>query len=411
MHTAPHRPQPSDTEMDVTPTVLSPLAPPLSGALGSTAPAGAEANQSPAVPRIHVDARGWAITMLAAIAFVFALNFAQKFFIPLTFAIFIAYTLSPLVAALQRLKIPRLIGTSLLMISIVCGIGMHVGSLKTEFDSILVQLPAATRKLSTEVTRMQYGQASLMQKMQAAATELEKATSQATGAKPDLKKPVVSDQPVFKLREWLLLGSMGVMDFLGQAVMVLFLVFFLLLSDDTFKRKLVKLTGPSLTKKKITVQILSDINTSIQHYMFMLLVTNALLGLLIWAAFQTIGLENAGAWALTSALLHIIPYFGSLLIAAAAGVVAFMQFGSISMALLVAGVSLGIATVVGTFVTTWMTGRIAKMNAAAVFISLLFWGWLWGIWGLLLGIPIIVIVKVVSEHIEGLEAVSELLGE
>ncbi|WP_394778525.1 AI-2E family transporter, partial [Undibacterium sp.] len=220
-----------------------------------------------------------------------------------------------------------------------------------------------------------------------------------------------SDPPVIPLREWLLLGSVSVAEFLGQALMVLFLVFFLLLSDDTFKRKLVKLTGPSLSKKKITVQILSDINTSIQHYMFMLLVTNALLGLLTWAAFQVIGLENAGAWAFSSALLHVIPYFGSLLIAAATGIVAFMQFGSVSMALLVAGTALGIATLVGTFVTTWMTGRIAKMNAAAVFIVLLFWGWLWGVWGLLLGIPIIVIVKVVSEHIEGLEAVSELLGD
>ncbi|GGC76193.1 AI-2E family transporter [Undibacterium terreum] len=413
MHTAPQIPLSSDSK-DEAPAASStssiaakelPASP-----LDMPFPNNADAGPGP-IQRIHVEARGWAITLLAIIAFIFALSFAQKFLIPLTFAIFIAYTLSPLVAALQRIKIPRLIGTSLLMLSIIGGIGMHVGSLKEEFDSILVQLPAATRKLSTEMNKIQVGQATLMQKVQAAATELEKATSQATGAKPDFRKPVASEPPAFKLREWLLAGSMGLVDLLGQTLMVLFLVFFLLLADDTFKRKLVKLTGPSLSQKKITVQILSDINTSIQHYMFMLLVTNVLLGLLTWAAFQIIGLENAGAWALTSALLHVIPYFGSLLIAGATGVVAFMQFGSVSMALLVAGVCLGIATLVGTFVTTWMTGRIARMNAAAVFISLLFWGWLWGIWGLLLGIPIIVIVKVVSEHIEGLEAVSELLGD
>lgn len=81
------------------------------------------------------------------------------------------------------------------------------------------------------------------------------------------------------------------------------------------------------------------------------------------------------------------------------------------MALLVSGASLAIATVVGTFVVTWMTGKIAKMNAAAVFISLLFWGWLWGVWGMLLSIPIIVIVKVVSERVDQLGPVAELLGE
>jgi predicted PurR-regulated permease PerM len=76
--------------------------------------------------------------------------------------------------------------------------------------------------------------------------------------------------------------------------MVAFLVFFLLLGGDTFKRKLVRLTGPSLAKRKITVQLLDDINDSIQKYMFMLLATNVLVALLSWVAFSWIGLENAG---------------------------------------------------------------------------------------------------------------------
>jgi predicted PurR-regulated permease PerM len=210
---------------------------------------------------------------------------------------------------------------------------------------------------------------------------------------------------------FLWVGSMGALGFMGEAIMVLFLVFFLLLSGDNFKRKLVRITGPSLSNKKITVHILDDINHSIQKYMFMLLMTNVLVGLLAWIAFRWIGLENAGAWAVAAGLFHIIPYLGPGLTAAAAGMAAFMQFDSFSMALLVCGTSLAIATVVGTFVVTWMTGKIAKMNAAAVFISLLFWGWLWGVWGMLLSIPIIVIVKVVSERVEQLEPLAELLGE
>jgi predicted PurR-regulated permease PerM len=199
--------------------------------------------------------------------------------------------------------------------------------------------------------------------------------------------------------------------FVSQAAMVIFLVFFLLLAGDTFKRKLVKLTGPSLSRKKIAVHILEDINSSIQSYMFMLLVTNALLALLTWLALQAIGLENAGAWAIVAGLLHIMPYFGPLLVTSATGIVAFLQFESLQMVLLVAGASLGIATLVGTFVTTWMTGKIARMNPAAVFVGLLFWGWLWGVWGLLLGVPVIVIIKVVAERIEGMEIVAELLGD
>jgi predicted PurR-regulated permease PerM len=189
------------------------------------------------------------------------------------------------------------------------------------------------------------------------------------------------------------------------------LVFFLLISGDTFKRKLVNLAGPSLSSKKITLQILGDINTSIQRYLFMLLVTNSLLALLMWGAFRMIGLQNAGAWAVTAGLLHIVPYFGPLLTTIATGLTAFLQFGSLSMVLLVCAVSLSIATLVGMLITTWMTGKIARMNPAAVFIGLLFWGWLWNAWGFLLGIPIIVIAKVISEHVEELRPVAELLGE
>jgi predicted PurR-regulated permease PerM len=132
---------------------------------------------------------------------------------------------------------------------------------------------------------------------------------------------------------------------------------------------------------------------------------------LMWIAMRLIGLENAGAWAIVAGLLHIMPYFGPLLITGATGMAAFMQFESVQMVLLVTGASLAIATLVGTVVTTWMTGKIAKMNPAAVFVSLLFWGWLWGVWGLLLGVPVIVILKVVAERVEGMEVIAVLLGE
>jgi len=197
----------------------------------------------------------------------------------------------------------------------------------------------------------------------------------------------------------------------AQAATVVLLVFFLLLGGDTFKRKLVQLTGPSLSKRKITVNILDDINRSIQKYMLMLLTTNLLVALLSWAAFGWIGLDNPAAWAAVAGLLHIVPYLGPVVTAVATGIAAFLQFESLTVALLVAGASLAIATLVGTFVTTWMVGRIAHMNSAAVFISLLFWGWLWGVWGMLLSIPIIVIVKVVSQHVEQLHPMAELLGD
>ena len=396
--------QPSDT-------------PPEPVAAASTEPAGPPPGASAEHPDaslrlpLHVNARGLALGIIATVSFIYALQWAQKFLIPVIFGIFIAYTLNPVVAWLEKLRLPRAIGATAVTALILFGSIVVVERVQGEFESIVEELPAATHKLSRLIAANTGGKNSTFQKMQAVANEIEQVAAGAEARRNNRRAAAASEGPNFKIMDWVWAGSLGLVGFVSQATMVIFLVFFLLLSGDTFKRKLVKLTGPSLSRKKVTVHILEDINTSIQNYMFMLLVTNGLLALLMWIALRIIGLENAGAWAIVAGLLHIMPYFGPLLITIATGLVAFLQFESLEMVLLVTGTSMAIATLVGTFVTTWMTGRIARMNPTAVFISLLFWGWLWGVWGLLLGVPIIVIVKVVAERVQGMEVVAELLGE
>ncbi|MDQ9170578.1 AI-2E family transporter [Oxalobacteraceae bacterium R-40] len=356
--------------------------------------------------RTVAKARGIALTVLMVLAILFSLQWAQKFLIPLVLGIFIAYTLNPVVGWLERIHVPRVLGTALIMIAI-CGGAIAAGNtLYKEFNAILAGMPEAAKKISRAVTRAQNGP-NPVEQMEKAAQEIEKAA----GVGQPTKKSAQPPAPAIKVREWLIEGSMNALSLVTQLTMVLFLVFFLLLAGDTFKRKLVRITGPKISDKKTAVQIMDEIHDSVQSYMFMLLVTNVLLAAMMWVALRWIGLENAGAWAAAAGLLHIIPYFGPILITITSGISAFLQFESIPMALLVAGCSLGIATFVGTFVTTWMTGKLVKMNPTAVFVGLLFWGWLWGMWGMLLGIPIIVIVKVVSEHVESMNPIAELLGE
>jgi len=399
--------------------LADPIQQPADDPLDSTADAGAappilgEPGSGLRFP-IHVNARGVALGTIATIAFVFALQWAQDFLVPLLLGIFLAYTLNPLVMWLERIKVPRPIGATLVTVAMLCAMAGIANRVQGEFFNIVDELPHITQKVTKFLRNTSDGTPSTIAQVQAAAAQIEQAAS--VGA--DDKRSVPRKLPAqaaggssFKIMDWVLAGSMSLLGFITQATMVVFLVFFLLLAGDTFKRKLVKLTGPSLSRKRVTVQILDDINTSIQNYMFMLLVTNALLALLMWVALRAIGLENAGAWAIVAGLLHIMPYFGPLLITVATGAAAFMQFESLRMVLLVTGASLGIATLVGTVIATWMTGRIAKMNPAAVFVSLLFWGWLWGIWGLLLGVPVVVMVKVVAERVEGMEVLAELLGE
>ena len=394
--------------------------------------------------RVPVAARGVGIVILATVGLVWLLSWAQIFFVSLLLGILIAYTLNPLVNGLQWIKLPRLVATTVVMLGVLCALVFGAYSLRGQVQNVINQLPAASSKISAKLASLRYSQRRTMQKVQSAARVFESVTKPAAvtvtppppppppkpdadaeassdaDAKPDAAPAAAPLQPVQvvveqpatnKLGGYLWAGSVGVMGFLAQATMVIFLVFFLLLNGDTFKRKLVRIAGPSLSNKKITVSILDDINRSIQRYMLMLLTTNVMVGLLSWLAFRLIGLDNAGAWAVLAGVLHVIPYLGPAVTAGVTGMAGFIQFDSLSTAALVASASLVVATLIGTFVTAWMTGRIARMNTAGVFISLLFWGWLWGLWGMLLSIPIIVIIKVISQQVEQLHPVAELLGE
>ncbi|HXC10257.1 MAG TPA: AI-2E family transporter [Steroidobacteraceae bacterium] len=376
----------------------------------------AVADESLTLPasRPAVEARGLALGVLASLAFILALWWARAFAIPLLLGVVLSYTLYPLVAWLEAIRVPRVVGTVIVMAGVLGGLAFGVYSLRGQMQTIIGQLPEAATKLSAGLAAMRVGPIGNMQIMQNAAAQMEKAATQA-GSGPAAPRQaathVIVDQPTFKLSTFLWRSSMDTIEALGQAAMVIFLVFFLLVGGDRFKRNLVRVTGPSLSRKKITLHILNDINHSIQKYLLMLLTTNLLVALLTWAVFRWLGLENAGAWAAAAGMLHIVPYLGPAVVALATAAAAYIQFDSPAMALLVAGASLAIATVIGTFVTTWMTGRIANMNSAAVFISLMFWGWLWGIWGMLLSVPILVIVKVVSQHVEQLHPMAELLGD
>ena len=214
-----------------------------------------------------------------------------------------------------------------------------------------------------------------------------------------------------KVSDYLWWSSAGILAFAGQAVSVLFLVYFMLMSGDLFKRKLVQVTGPTLTKKKMTVQILDEISEQIERFLFVQAFTSILVGLASWIAFRWIGLEQAGIWAILAGVFNSIPYFGPVVVTGGIAVIAFLQFGTIGMAAFVAAIALAITSLEGFLLTPWLTSRASSMNAVAIFVGLLFWSWIWGVWGTLLAVPMLMVLKAVCDRIEDLRPVGELLGD
>jgi predicted PurR-regulated permease PerM len=173
----------------------------------------------------------------------------------------------------------------------------------------------------------------------------------------------------------------------------------------------VKIAGPSLTKKKVTLEILREIDRQIEAFLMVQLFTSTVVAIVTWMAFRALGVEQAGLLGLFAGLFNSIPYFGPVIVTGGTAIVAFLQFGSINMALLVSGISLVITSLEGFLLTPWLSSRAARMNAVAIFVGLLFWGWVWDVWGMLLAVPMLMVTKAVCDHVEDLKNVGELLGE
>ena len=124
-----------------------------------------------------------------------------------------------------------------------------------------------------------------------------------------------------------------------------------------------------------------------------------------------LGVQQAVFWGIAAGVLNSVPYFGPVIVTVALGTVAFAQFGTASMALTVSGSALLITTLEGWLLTPSLMGRAAQMNQVAVFVGLIFWSWIWGVWGILLAVPMMMLVKSVCDHVDDLKPIGDFLGE
>ena len=372
---------------------------------------GAEPVLSPAALPFH----NGPLLVLAALASIYTLRWASSVCIPVLVGMLCSYGLSPIVDWLQHRGLARGLSAALLVIAIVLGVAMGAYSLSEQASKLVELLPRAAQKLN-ELVRTHHLDShgdNTLATVQRAAAGLEQAAAESTH--PTLVsrgvQRVMLERPRFDIKDYFWSGTLGLLQTLGQVCMVTLITFFLLASGDRFRRKVVKLAGPGLHNRRITLEALNQIHDQIQRYMLVQLLTSVLVGLATWLCFMAIGLENAAAWGVAAGLLDLVPYVGSVLIACTSALVGLLQFGTLQMALLVSGTSLLIHSFESLLLTPWLTSRSSNMNPVAIFVGVLAWGWLWGMWGLLLGVPVLVVIKAVCDRTEGLKPLGELLGE
>ena len=366
---------------------------------------------APLMLHMPVDVRNLSLALLALFASVALLHWASAVFIPIMLSLLLTTALRPAVEMLRRWYVPRWLGAGVLLVAIVSGLASAAWSLSDGAAQLVDSLPVAAKKVRDNLRARTSG-ASPLDNVQKAATQIEQVateSSTATPARRGVQRVVVERQP-FNIRDYLWSGTVGLMSALGQLTVVVFLTFFALASGNLLRDKLLRIAGTSLERRKVTIHVLQDITGQIQRYLLVQVFTSLLVGVATGLAYWALGLENAAVWGVVAGVLNLAPYIGSALVTGASALVAFLQFGTLDMALAIGGASLIIHTLVGNLLTPWLTSRTSSMSPVAVFVSVLAWGWLWGLWGLLLGIPVMMAVKAVCDRVEDLKAVGELLG-
>lgn len=360
-----------------------------------------------------VDVRSVSLSLLALIATLFALHVAGAIFIPLLLGLVLSYALSPLVDRLERWRLPRALGAGLLILGLGAAVGWTVVTLSDDATDLIESLPAATQKLRKAVHAQRGRTESAIDKVQRAAADIEEVAAEGTATRPAPARGVTRvsiERERFDIQDYLWSGTLGAAATAGQAMVVVFIAFFLLASGSRFRRKMVKLAGPTFAQKRITVQLLDEITAQIHRFMLVQALVSVLVGLAVGLAFYAVGLEHAAVWGVVAFVLNFVPYLGTVALTVGSGLMAFVQFGSLDMVLLVAGIGMLIHAVSGNLLTPWLTSRTSRMNAVTVFVGVLAFGWLWGVWGLLLGVPILTTLKAICDRVDELKPIGELMG-
>ena len=366
-----------------------------------------------------VDIRSTSLVVLTVIAVTASLYFARSFFAPLVLGVLISYALYPIVSFMHhRLKVPRVLGAGVIVIAIVTASGYGVVALQEQAVELIDKIPAAVKRFNTGGGDVEGAESGVIGKLREAAVEIEKAAGSAGEAVVETNETgtgvpvqtIIVDEGRGRYIDYLLDGSLGVLVFAAQVLTVLLLVLFILASGKLYRQKVVRSAGDTLAEKRVALQILDDINHQIRRFFFVMLVGAIFVGVATAATFWWLDVEQAMLWGVIAGVASIVPYAGPAFVFVASGLTAFLQFGAVTDSLIVAGASLAITSVQGNLLTPWMTSRAASLNAVAVFVSLLFWGWLWGPVGLIVATPIQMIVKSICDHVENLRPVGEFLG-
>ena len=326
-----------------------------------------------------------------------AFYYAQNLLLPIVVAFLSALVLSPIVRTLKRSGIHESISAFLLVVLFAGIFGLTVYSLSGPISEWIEEAPRIGQELRTKLKTLRRP----MEQIDAAQKQLEDATQGTTD--PRVQEVAVREPGLLSK------VAQGVPNIFAGAAVTFVLLLFLLASGDMFYEKLVRVL-PTLTDRKRGLRIAYDIEREVSRYLLTITIINFALGAVIGAGLFVLGMPNPILWGLIAALLNFVPYIGAITGMAVVSIVAMVSFPTVGHALLAPAFYMFCSAIEGQFITPALVGRRLQINAIAVFLAIVFWGWIWGVIGVFVAVPMLIVVKVFCRHIESLSGLDEFLS-
>lgn len=363
------------------------------------------AEPRPDATSLHVHATPVAVITAAVV--IVALRVAAPVLVPILASLLLSYALEPLVAALRGRGVPRVVSAVIVFALLTATAVIATGAARDEVQGFFDSLPSTVAEISRTVVARRSDAGSLVGRLNRAGEEIRQAgLPPAAGT---ARVHVVSRR--FDLRAYLLAAGQSLFATGLDILTIVILTFLLVATGDLYKRKIVSLAGPTFADHKNTLEVLRAIDRQIARYLLVRLLISAIVATATAAAMWSVGLEHPIMWGIIAGVLNVLPYVGPMIAVALIALAGFVQFKTLEMSAATGMLALVIAALEGNLVTPWLTSRAGEVNTVAVLVAALFWGWLWGLWGLLLAVPILMATKAAADHIEQLKPLGELVSK
>lgn len=336
---------------------------------------------------------------LLLLAVFYTLALASSLFVPLVLTVLLALVFSPVVDRLERWHVPRLLGAGAVVALLISALVYAVSSSVDPIEEWVAEAPRMLRQLERKV----YPIKQTVEEVSRTAEQVDRITSVGEGDAGDDR--TVRVQSV-SFRDIVYSNAQGLVTGL---VMVTFLLYFFLSWGRVLLARVGGLLGDDHQQRRFLV-VATTLEVEVSKYLLTITVINLALAGAVAAALYLLGMPNPLLWGAVAGLLNFAPYLGSLVTAVLIGGAAVLAFDSLAHAALVVSVFVALTVLEGQIVTPLVLGRRLALNPLVVFLSVIFWFWLWGVMGALMAVPLLISLKIMGDHIGALQPVARLAG-